>query len=385
MSHFVMAGSNLEVSMGQPSWKCDDDVLDEQDEHSLQMGNLRRQCTEPANSFSAYRNNEKVAETWPFHERQQDIESVDTREHSAPSSETTPTPPPEPSMEKWANWDPSTDSSSLAGGHYFVPVMFSSPCVPEQMPTPNFIGSMPMGGHQGQFMGFQSPATACAESPPLDWGNTTTVMMRNLANKYTQRLLLAEINEAGFIGTFDFLYLPIDTETNANKGYAFINFSEPGFAWMFKQAYEGRRMQKFNSDKVVSVFAATLQGFDANYTHYSSSRVNRGDLACRPLFLRAPSPNMITKPPARGGRRNGRGHGRSSLDELAETQDLQQQLQLAVQAIMTKQQHKQAPLQQQVQPQQQQQMCFCAHCGTKACAEFKFCSGCGSSLALPAM
>lgn len=229
-------------------------------------------------------------------------------------------------------------------------------------------------------MGFPNPSRACAENPPPEWGSTTTVMMRNLANKYSQRLLLAEINESGFIGTFDFLYLPIDTETNANKGYAFINFSEPGFAWMFKQAYEGRRMQRFNSDKVVSVFAATLQGFDANYAHYASSRVNRGDPACRPLFLRAPSPNMITKPTARGGRRNGRGHGRSSLDQLAETQDLQQQLQLAVQAIMTKQQQEQAPLQQ--QQQTQNEMRFCPHCGNKANADFKFCPGCGSSLSL---
>jgi len=257
---------------------------------------------------------------------------------------------------------------------------------------PNFAGAIPMGENQGPCMGFENSSQVCAENPPPEWGSATTVMMRNLANKYTQRLLLAEVNESGFIGTFDFLYLPIDTETNANKGYAFINFSEPGFAWMFKQAYEGRRMEKFNSDKVVSVFPATLQGFDANYVHYAQSRVNRGDPACRPLFLRAPSPNMIAKPTARGGRRNGRGHGRSSLDQLAQTQDLQQQLQLAVQAIMTKQQQQvqtssqqqpqQPQLQPDPQPQMQNEIRFCPHCGTKANAGFKFCSGCGSSLSL---
>merc|ERR1719183_1823708 len=102
--------------------------------------------------------------------------------------------------------------------------MISTACVPEQISFPSP----------------QKPISA--ENPPPEWGNTTTVMMRNIPNKYTQHLLLSDINEAGFIGTFDFMYLPIDTETNANKGYAFVNFSEPGFAWMFKQGFEGRRM-----------------------------------------------------------------------------------------------------------------------------------------------
>ena len=172
-----------------------------------------------------------------------------------------------PSVDSWRSWE----DAGAVSGHYLVPVMISTPCVPEQHMAPQ---------------AFQSPlpSRAIAENPPPEWGNTTTVMMRNLPNKYTQRLLLSDVNEAGFIGTFDFLYLPIDTETNANKGYAFVNFSEPGFAWMFKQGFEGRRMPRFNSDKVVFVSAATLQGFDANFAHYSQSRVNRGDPACRPLF-----------------------------------------------------------------------------------------------------
>lgn len=124
--------------------------------------------------------------------------------------------------------------------------------------------------------------------PPPEWSGTTTVMMRNLPNKYTQRMLLTEVNEVGFIGTFDFLYLPIDPETNANRGYCFVNFVSPSASWLFKKAFEGRAMSFFNSKKVVSVAPATLQGFEANYAHYSSARVNRGDPATRPLFLRQP-------------------------------------------------------------------------------------------------
>merc|ERR1719401_427232 len=153
----------------------------------------------------------------------------------------------------------------------------------------NMGGMMPGGfdamGAGGAPLDMQLSASS---PPPLEWANTTTVMMRNLPNKYTQRMLLTEINHTGFLGTFDFLYLPIDPETTANRGYSFLNFIDPGFAWMFKMSYEDRKMNRFNSNKVVSVVPATLQGFEANYAHYAAARVNRGDPAARPLFLREP-------------------------------------------------------------------------------------------------
>eukprot|EP00930_Biecheleria_cincta_P030665 TRINITY_DN21242_c0_g1_i1.p1 TRINITY_DN21242_c0_g1~~TRINITY_DN21242_c0_g1_i1.p1 ORF type:complete len:458 (+),score=78.44 TRINITY_DN21242_c0_g1_i1:206-1579(+) len=142
--------------------------------------------------------------------------------------------------------------------------------------------------------------------PSYEWEGKTTIMLRNLPNKYNQQMLLEELNTSGFLGTFDFLYLPIDPETHANRGYCFINFTDPSVAWMLKLQYEGRKMGRFNSDKVVSVVPAALQGFEANYAHYSTSRVNRGDPAARPLFLREPSlpgPKQDTTR-RRGGRRS---------------------------------------------------------------------------------
>merc|ERR1719159_2324237 len=66
---------------------------------------------------------------------------------------------------------------------------------------------------------------------------------------------------------------------------------------MFKMAFEGKKMSCYNTDslKVLSVTPAALQGFDANYAHYSSARVNRGDPSARPLFLREPSPELLGK------------------------------------------------------------------------------------------
>eukprot|EP00930_Biecheleria_cincta_P020272 TRINITY_DN15280_c0_g1_i1.p1 TRINITY_DN15280_c0_g1~~TRINITY_DN15280_c0_g1_i1.p1 ORF type:complete len:405 (+),score=62.35 TRINITY_DN15280_c0_g1_i1:184-1398(+) len=156
-----------------------------------------------------------------------------------------------------------------------------------------------------------SPENWCGSVPvmlqapvaPDEWASYTTVMMRNLPNKYTQQMLLEKLHELGFAGTFDFLYLPIDRETNANKGYCFINFSEPYYAWMLKTTCEGQKMGRFNSSKEVSVVPASLQGFEANYAHYSNTNVNRGDPAARPLFLREPDPVQHRKARHGGGSR----------------------------------------------------------------------------------
>ncbi|TKY73713.1 MEI2 4 [Spatholobus suberectus] len=57
--------------------------------------------------------------------------------------------------------------------------------------------------------------------------NRTTLMIKNIPNKYTSKMLLAAIDEQ-CRGTYDFLYLPIDFKNKCNVGYAFINMIDPG-------------------------------------------------------------------------------------------------------------------------------------------------------------
>jgi len=99
-------------------------------------------------------------------------------------------------------------------------------------------------------------------------------------------MLRREIDNNDFKNKYDFFYLPIDQNTSANRGYAFINFLKPAHAVAFKIRYDGNKLSNYNSKKVLAVTIAQLQGFQANHVHYSKARVNLGPDNARPLFLR---------------------------------------------------------------------------------------------------
>ncbi len=51
----------------------------------------------------------------------------------------------------------------------------------------------------------------------------TTLMIKNIPNKFSQTLVLGLINER-HNGKYDYFYMPMDLRTQCNNGYAFINF-----------------------------------------------------------------------------------------------------------------------------------------------------------------
>jgi len=139
----------------------------------------------------------------------------------------------------------------------------------------------------------------CERLASSSWDNVQTVMLRNLPNKVTQQTLLWELEDSGFTQAYDFVYLPIDPDTNANKGYAFINFIDASYAAMFRSRFDGQRFANSNSDKVMSTWPAALQGFEANYAHYSNARVKHREAHARPLFLRDPQNGSMCVTPNR--------------------------------------------------------------------------------------
>ncbi|OLQ05713.1 Protein MEI2-like 2 [Symbiodinium microadriaticum] len=117
--------------------------------------------------------------------------------------------------------------------------------------------------------------------------DVTTMMLRNIPNKYTQNSLLQEINEMGFTGTFDFFYLPMDVHNRSNVGYAFVNFLRNDDAERFRQKFSEHRFQRFQSRKISSVCTAHVQGLHENLRHFQNRAVThaRND-QYRPVVFR---------------------------------------------------------------------------------------------------
>ena len=86
-----------------------------------------------------------------------------------------------------------------------------------------------------------------------------TLIIRNIPNKYTMKLLLEEIN-LHFYGKYDIIYLPLDFEKGKNLGYGFINFIDPIHIMYFYDEFIGKKWNNFNSEKKCQLAYAKIQG-----------------------------------------------------------------------------------------------------------------------------
>ncbi|KAG6527759.1 hypothetical protein ZIOFF_009886 [Zingiber officinale] len=118
----------------------------------------------------------------------------------------------------------------------------------------------------------------------------TTLMLKNIPNKYTSKMLLAAIDEL-HRGTYDFFYLPIDFKNKCNVGYAFMNMTKPQHIISFYQSFNGKKWEKFNSEKVASLAYARIQGKSALVAHFQNSSLMNEDKRCRPILFHSDGPN----------------------------------------------------------------------------------------------
>ncbi len=124
----------------------------------------------------------------------------------------------------------------------------------------------------------------------------TTVMVRNIPNKYSQKMLLDEVNVL-VSGTYDFFYLPIDFNNNCNMGYAFINFLTPRDVANFIRNFDGKKWKKFISEKVCAVTFARIQGKSSLISRFQNSSLLSRDDHCRPLLFMSSGPQAGSPEP----------------------------------------------------------------------------------------
>jgi len=112
----------------------------------------------------------------------------------------------------------------------------------------------------------------------------TTVMIKNVPNKYSKSSLLQLIDHR-LAGKYDFFYLPIDFRNKCNLGYAFVNMKDPLSIVQLVEEFSGKRWCRFKSDKVCEVVYARLQGKHSLMEHFRSSRLMNKHQKYRPLVL----------------------------------------------------------------------------------------------------
>eukprot|EP00930_Biecheleria_cincta_P056888 TRINITY_DN42904_c0_g1_i1.p1 TRINITY_DN42904_c0_g1~~TRINITY_DN42904_c0_g1_i1.p1 ORF type:complete len:479 (-),score=76.24 TRINITY_DN42904_c0_g1_i1:140-1576(-) len=104
----------------------------------------------------------------------------------------------------------------------------------------------------------------------------TTVMIRNVPNQYHRGHFMQELDRLGFCGRYDFVYLPIDRQTQWNVGYAFVNFESPEDCDKCMQVMSGHKFKKLHpgqQQRYAQVSVAHLQGIEDNLAHFQNTAV----------------------------------------------------------------------------------------------------------------
>jgi len=125
-------------------------------------------------------------------------------------------------------------------------------------------------------------------------------------------MLLELLESEGFGGYFDFVYLPIDFQSNSGLGYAFLNFISTAVAARFCEHFTGFTGWSTGSDKVCKVtWSDALQGLDLHIERYRNSPVMHESVPQdqRPMLFRGavqipfPPPTRTIRAPRRWHRR----------------------------------------------------------------------------------
>lgn len=117
----------------------------------------------------------------------------------------------------------------------------------------------------------------------------TTVMIRNLPNNYSRAMLIDLIDSEGFQGRFDFLYLPIDFNTKACLGYAFVNLVTHEVACEFMGVFADFSEWIIPSRKhCIISWSGPHQGLEEHIDRYRNSPVMHAAVPdeCKPVVFK---------------------------------------------------------------------------------------------------
>lgn len=138
--------------------------------------------------------------------------------------------------------------------------------------VPVQVAAQPSADNHGRTASRNDRASAHAEGASCADAERTTVMLRNLPTQYDRSMLMQLLDDEGFAGLYDFVYLPMDFRGSVCFGYGFINFANPQAAECFRQQLNGFSRWSVDSDKIAEVsWSEPLQGLEHHIERYRNS------------------------------------------------------------------------------------------------------------------
>jgi len=116
----------------------------------------------------------------------------------------------------------------------------------------------------------------------------TTVMVTGMPLDSTPETFTMQLDSWGLMGTYDFVYVPLDAQKQTNAGCAFVNFIDSAFVVLFCWIYQECQLPG-------TVTPAEVQGLEANRVHweqYAGSTDEEQEPNAKPVILPSPQPSQ---------------------------------------------------------------------------------------------
>lgn len=143
---------------------------------------------------------------------------------------------------------------------------------------PTFLSPKLLNSSQSKYVPDELDLTVRIEKILSLEDKRTTLMIKNIPNKFTRQVLLT-ILEQRMKETFDLFILPTDANKFKNFGYGFINFLNSYYIPYFYFMFNGKMWSGTNSKKVCEITYSKIQGHQNLIGHYPSKIIHWNGIA----------------------------------------------------------------------------------------------------------
>jgi hypothetical protein len=117
------------------------------------------------------------------------------------------------------------------------------------------------------------PPGCWAQDEPVVVEQRTTLVLQDIPRAYTRPMLEEMLDDEGYTGKYDFIYLPSDFKCLQGNGYAFVNMISTELAEQAMIELDGFSDWKVASNKSLRVGWSDVQGMEAHIEKFRNSPV----------------------------------------------------------------------------------------------------------------